>query len=40
MGLSRERVRQIQREALKKILAELKPQEESFLEDFIEKYST
>ena len=40
MGLSRERVRQIQKEALKKILAELKPQEESFLEDFIEKYST
>lgn len=40
MGLSRERVRQIQKEALKNILAELKPQEESFLEDFIEKYST
>ncbi len=39
LGLSRERVRQIQKEALKKILAELKPEEENFVEDFIDKYS-
>ena len=39
MGLSRERVRQIQKEALKKILAELQPEEDSFVDDFIERYS-
>jgi RNA polymerase primary sigma factor len=40
MGLSRERVRQIQKEALKKILAELQPEEDSFVEEFIDKYNT
>lgn len=40
MGLSRERVRQIQKEALKKILAELKPDEDGFVDEFIEKYNT
>ncbi|HOH98481.1 MAG TPA: RNA polymerase sigma factor RpoD/SigA [Candidatus Cloacimonadota bacterium] len=39
MGLSRERVRQIQKEALKKILVEMKPEEDAFLDDFIEKYN-
>jgi len=39
MGLSRERVRQIQKEALKKILVEMKPEEDSFVDDFIESYS-
>lgn len=38
MGLSRERVRQIQKEALKKILNEIKPEEDAFVDDFIEKY--
>ncbi len=40
MGLSRERVRQIQKEALKKILAELQPEEDSLVDEFIENYST
>ncbi|MBP7205090.1 MAG: RNA polymerase sigma factor RpoD/SigA [Candidatus Cloacimonetes bacterium] len=40
MGLSRERVRQIQKEALKKILADLKPEEDGLVDEFIEKYST
>ncbi|MCB5224546.1 MAG: RNA polymerase sigma factor RpoD/SigA [Candidatus Cloacimonadaceae bacterium] len=40
MGLSRERVRQIQKEALKKILADLNPDEDAFVDEFIEKYST
>ncbi len=40
MGLSRERVRQIQKEALKKILADLKPDEDGLVDEFIEKYST
>ena len=39
MGLSRERVRQIQKEALKKILAELQPEEGDLVEEFIEKFS-
>ncbi len=39
MGLSRERVRQIQKEALKKILYEIKPEEDAFVDDFIEKYN-
>ncbi|PKN74057.1 MAG: RNA polymerase subunit sigma [Candidatus Cloacimonetes bacterium HGW-Cloacimonetes-3] len=39
MGLSRERVRQIQKEALKKILYEIKPEEDAFVNDFIEKYN-
>ncbi|MCB5259539.1 MAG: RNA polymerase sigma factor RpoD/SigA [Candidatus Cloacimonetes bacterium] len=38
MGLSRERVRQIQKEALKKILVELKPGEDSFVDKFLERY--
>ncbi len=38
MGLSRERVRQIQKEALKKILVELKPEEDAFVDEFIERY--
>jgi len=38
MGLSRERVRQIQKEALKKILSELKPEEDAFVDEFIETY--
>ncbi|GAB1366572.1 RNA polymerase sigma factor RpoD/SigA [Candidatus Cloacimonadaceae bacterium] len=38
MGLSRERVRQIQKEALKKILHEIRPEEDAFVDDFIEKY--
>jgi RNA polymerase primary sigma factor len=38
MGLSRERVRQIQKEALKKILVELKPEEDVFVDEFIERY--
>ncbi len=40
MGLSRERVRQIQKEALKKILAEIEPEEDKYVEEFIEKYSS
>lgn len=39
MGLSRERVRQIQKEALKKILSEIKPDEDAFVDDFIERYN-
>ena len=39
MGLSRERVRQIQKEALKKILAELQPEEDKLVDEFLEKYS-
>jgi DNA-directed RNA polymerase sigma subunit (sigma70/sigma32) len=38
MGLSRERVRQIQKEALKKILVELKPDEDGFVDEFFERY--
>ncbi len=38
MGLSRERVRQIQKEALKKILVEINPEEDAFVDEFIEKY--
>lgn len=38
VGLSRERVRQIQKEALKKILHEIRPEEDAFVDDFIEKY--
>jgi RNA polymerase primary sigma factor len=38
MGLSRERVRQIQKEALKKILLEMKPEEDAFVDEFIETY--
>lgn len=38
MGLSRERVRQIQKEALKKILVEMSPEEDAFVDEFIEKY--
>ena len=38
MGLSRERVRQIQKEALKKILVELKPDEDEFVDEFFERY--
>lgn len=39
LGLSRERVRQIQKEALRKILAQLSPGEDSLVDDFIEKYT-
>ena len=39
MGLSRERVRQIQKEALKKILVAMKPEEDSFVDEFMEKYN-
>ncbi|MDD4147700.1 MAG: RNA polymerase sigma factor RpoD/SigA [Candidatus Cloacimonetes bacterium] len=39
MGLSRERVRQIQKEALKKILVELKPEEDAFVDEFIDRYN-
>ncbi len=39
MGLSRERVRQIQKEALKKILSDLKPGEDALVDEFIEKYT-
>ncbi len=38
MGLSRERVRQIQKEALRKILHEIKPEEDAFVDEFIERY--
>jgi len=38
MGLSRERVRQIQKEALKKILQKIKPEENEFVDEFIDKY--
>ena len=39
MGLSRERVRQIQKEALKKIMSELRPEEDAFVDEFIERYN-
>jgi RNA polymerase primary sigma factor len=39
MGLSRERVRQIQKEALRKILAVMRPDEDNLVEEFIEKYN-
>lgn len=39
MGLSRERVRQIQKEALKKIMNELRPDEDAFVDDFIDRYN-
>ncbi len=39
MGLSRERVRQIQKEALKKILSDLKPEEEKLVDAFIEEHN-
>ncbi|MFO8145375.1 MAG: RNA polymerase sigma factor RpoD/SigA [Candidatus Syntrophosphaera sp.] len=39
MGLSRERVRQIQKEALKKIMVEIEPDEDEYVEKFMEKYS-
>lgn len=39
MGLSRERVRQIQKEALKKILNGLQPEEEKLVDDFIDRYT-
>ncbi len=39
MGLSRERVRQIQKEALKKILSEIKPDEDAFVVEFIDRYN-
>lgn len=38
MGLSRERVRQIQKEALRKILHEIKPEEDAFVDEFLETY--
>lgn len=38
IGLSRERVRQIQKEALRKMMAELKPEEDAFVDEFIERY--
>ncbi|NLK50008.1 MAG: RNA polymerase sigma factor RpoD/SigA [Candidatus Cloacimonetes bacterium] len=38
IGLSRERVRQIQKEALRKMMLELRPSEDSFVDDFIERY--
>jgi len=40
MGLSRERVRQIQKEALRKMLEEFRPDEEALVDDFIERYSS
>ncbi len=39
MGLSRERVRQIQKEALKKILVQMKPEEDAFVDEFIERFT-
>jgi len=39
MGLSRERVRQIQKEALKKILHHMKPEEEKYVDEFLDNYS-
>ena len=38
MGLSRERVRQIQKEALKKIHREMQPEEDAFVDEFIDNY--
>jgi RNA polymerase primary sigma factor len=40
MGLSRERVRQIQKEALHKLLAEIRPEEDAMVDDFIERYGS
>lgn len=39
MGLSRERVRQIQKEALQKILNDMQPEDDNLIDDFIEKYT-
>jgi len=39
MGLSRERVRQIQKEALKKIMHELQPDEGDMVDNFVETYN-
>ncbi len=39
MGLSRERVRQIQKEALKKITDEMNPNEDIYVDDFIDRYN-
>ena len=38
MGLSRERVRQIQKEALKKIMNELQPEDADLVDQFIDNY--
>ena len=38
MGLSRERVRQIQKEALKKIMHDIKPEEDVFVDEFLDSY--
>jgi len=38
MGLSRERVRQIQKEALKKILSDMQPEEEKLVDAFIDEF--
>jgi RNA polymerase primary sigma factor len=38
MGLSRERVRQIQKEALKKILNDMQPEEERLVDTFIDEF--
>lgn len=40
MGLSRERVRQIQKEALRKMVAEIRPEEDALVDDFIERYGS
>ncbi len=39
MGLSRERVRQIQKEALKKIIHHMKPEEERYVDEFLDDHS-
>ena len=39
IGLSRERVRQIQKEALRKMTEILKPEEDSFVDEFLDRYS-
>lgn len=39
IGLSRERVRQIQKEALRKMTEMLKPEEDSFVDEFLDRYS-
>jgi len=39
IGLSRERVRQIQKEAIQKIQAIIRPEENSAVDDFLEKYT-
>lgn len=38
IGLSRERVRQIQKEALRKMTEILKPEEDSFVDEFLDQY--